>query len=150
MRSPQNSATIIGCLIAVCGALLGAFLLLRGMSLTSDAISHTVLLGIVVAFLLMTEVFGVAGDTSSPWLIIGAALAGVGTVVLTEMLYHSGLVKQDAALGLAFPLLFAIAVILVSRYVDDVHLDEDAVLGRRDRSRLGEYQQPLLRQLRNR
>ncbi|MDE2747598.1 MAG: metal ABC transporter permease [Chloroflexota bacterium] len=128
LRSPQNTATLIGCLIAISGALLGVFLLLRGMSLTSDAISHTVLLGIVVAFLLMTKVFGVAGDTSSPWLILGASLAGVGTVLLTEMLYRSGLVRQDAALGLAFPLLFAIAVILVSRFVDDVHLDEDAVL----------------------
>ena len=128
LRSPQNTATLVGGLIAVCGALLGTFLLLRGMSLTSDAISHTVLLGIVVAFLLMTETFGVAGDTSSPWLILGASLAGVATVVLTEMLYRSGLVKQDAALGLVFPLLFAIAIILVSRFVEDVHLDEDAVL----------------------
>jgi manganese/zinc/iron transport system permease protein len=127
-RSPQNTATLIGCLIAISGALLGTFLLLRGMSLTSDAISHTVLLGIVVAFLVMTSVFGLEGDTSSPVLIIGAALAGVLTVVLTELLYRSGLVRQDAALGLAFPLLFAIAVILVSRYADDVHLDEDAVL----------------------
>jgi len=128
LRSPQNTATLIGGLIAVSGALLGTFLLLRGMSMTSDAISHTVLLGIVVAFLLMTDVFRIEGDTSSPWLILGASLAGVGTVVLTEMLYRSGLVRQDAALGLAFPLLFAIAVILVSRFVEDVHLDEDAVL----------------------
>lgn len=128
LRSPQNTATLIGGLIAVSGALLGVFLLLRGMSLTSDAISHTVLLGIVLTFLLMTAVFGVEGDTSSPWLIVGASLAGVGTVVLTEMLYRSGLLRQDAALGLTFPLLFAIAVILVSRFVDDAHLDEDAVL----------------------
>ena len=128
LRSPQNTAMLVGGLIAISGALLGTFLLLRGMSLTSDAISHTVLLGIVVAFLLMTDVFGMEGDTSSPWLIVGAALAGVATVVLTEMLYHSGLVRQDAALGLAFPLLFAIAVILVSRFAEDIHLDEDAVL----------------------
>ena len=128
LRSPQHTATLIGCLIAISGALLGSFLLLRGMALTSDAISHTVLLGIVVAFLLMTELFGMEGDTSSPWLILGASLAGVGTVLLTELLYRSGLVRQDAALGLVFPLLFAIAVILVSRYTDDVHLDEDAVL----------------------
>ena len=128
LRSPQNTAALVGGLIAVCGALLGVFLLLRGMALTSDAISHTVLLGIVVAFLLMTQTFGMEGDTASPWLILGASLAGVATVALTELLYRSGLVKQDAALGLAFPLLFAIAVILVSRYVEDVHLDEDAVL----------------------
>ena len=128
LRDPQNTATIIGSLIAVSGALLGTFLLLRGMSLTSDAISHTVLLGIVVAFLIMTSFFNQPPDLSSPWLIIGATLAGVATVVLTEAIYHSGLVKQDAALGLAFPLLFAVAVILVSRYVQDVHMDEDAVM----------------------
>ena len=128
LRDPQNTATIIGTLIAISGALLGTFLLLRGMSLTSDAISHTVLLGIVVAFLIITSWFSQEPDLSSPWLIIGAALAGMATVVLTEAIYRSGLVKQDAALGLAFPLLFAVAVIIVSRYVQDVHMDEDAVM----------------------
>ena len=128
LRDPRQTAVIIGSLIAVSGALLGTFLLLRGMSLTSDAISHTVLLGIVVAFLVMTALWGQAPDLSSPWLIIGATAAGVATVVLTEALYRSGLVKQDAALGLAFPLLFALAVILIARYVDNVHLDVDAVM----------------------
>ena len=127
LRSPQQTAILLGGMIAICGGLLGVFLLLRGMALTSDAISHTVLLGIVVAFLLMTGA-GLPGDTSSPWLILGAAAAGVGTVMLTEALYRSGLLRQDAALGLAFPLLFAIAVILISRYVEDAHLDEDSVL----------------------
>lgn len=128
LRNPQHTATIVGSLIAISGALLGTFLLLRGMSLTSDAISHTVLLGIVVAFMVMTALFGREPELSSVWLIIGAAAAGVATVVLTEAIYRSGLVKQDAALGLAFPLLFALAIILISRFVDDVHLDEDAVM----------------------
>ncbi len=128
LRDPQNTATLIGAFIAVSGALLGAFLLLRGMALTSDAISHTVLLGIVVAFMLMTRVFDQEPSLSSPWLILGAAGAGVATVVLTEVIYRSGLVRQDAALGLAFPLLFAVSIILVSRYVEDVHLDEDSVM----------------------
>jgi len=128
LRDPQHTAIIIGTLIAISGALLGTFLLLRGMALTSDAISHTVLLGIVVAFLVMTGLLNQEPDLSSPWLIIGAAGAGVLTVVLTELIYRSGLVRQDAALGLAFPLLFAISIILISRFVDDVHLDEDAVM----------------------
>jgi len=128
LRDPRTTATIVGVLVAVSGALLGTYLLLRRMSLTSDAISHTILLGIVGAFLIMVTVFNMEPDTSSPWLIIGAALAGVATVVLTEIIYKSGLVKQDAALGLAFPLLFAISIILISRYIENVHLDEDAVL----------------------
>lgn len=127
-RIPENTAILVGSLIAVSGAILGSFLLLRGLSLTSDAISHTVLLGIVVAFMIMTAWFGLDPDTSSPWLIIGAAAAGVATVLLTELIHKSGLVRQDAALGLVFPLLFALAVIFVSRYVDDTHMDEDAVM----------------------
>lgn len=127
-RDPRTTATIIGCFIAISGAMLGTFLLLRGMALTSDAISHTVLLGIVVAFMVMTQLLDQEPDVTSPWLLLGAAGAGVATVVLTELIYKSGLVKQDAALGLAFPLLFAISIILVSRYVDDVHLDEHTVM----------------------
>jgi ABC-type Mn2+/Zn2+ transport system permease subunit len=125
--SAQNTAIVLGALIALSGGMLGSFLLLRGMALTSDAISHTVLLGIVVAFMIMGAV-GAVPDISSPWLLIGAAAAGVSTVVLTELLNSSGLLKQDAALGLVFPLLFALAVIFISRYVEDVHIDEDAVM----------------------
>lgn len=128
LNDPRTVATLIGSLIAVAGGVLGTILLLRGMALTSDAISHTVLLGIVVTVLVMSNWFGMEPDLSSPWLIGGAAVAGVGTVLLTELIYRSGLVRQDAALGLVFPLLFAVSIIFVSRYVDDVHLDEDAVM----------------------
>lgn len=115
-------------LVAFSGAWLGSFLLLRKMSMTSDAISHTVLLGIVVSFLIMVYGLHQEPDLSSPWLIIGAAMAGLATVVLTELVHHSGLVKEDAALGLIFPLLFAVSILLVSRYTDNVHLDQDSVI----------------------
>src|SRR5690606_36598542 len=114
--------------VAIADALLGSFLLSRQMSLTTDATSHTVLLGIVVAFLLMVGVFGLEPDLSSPWLILGAAAPGVATVVLTEAIQRTGIVKADAALGLAFPFLFAVSIILVSRFTEDVHLDTDSVV----------------------
>lgn len=126
LGDPRTTAIIVGALVAVSGALLGSFLLLRRMALLSDAISHTVLLGIVVAFLVMVALQQ-SPDLSSPWLIIGAATAGVATVLLTETLQRSGLLRQDAALGLIFSLLFAIAVILISRYTSNVHLDVHAV-----------------------
>lgn len=127
-NDPRTTAIIVGTLVAICGAVLGTFLLLRRMSLTSDAISHTVLLGIVLAFMVMVGILGLEPDLSSPLLILGAAIAGVATVVLTEAIQRSGLVKADAALGLAFPLLFAIAVILISRFLGNVHLDTDSVI----------------------
>lgn len=128
LSDPRTVATLVGALVAISGALLGSFLFLRQMSLTTDAISHTILLGIVVAFLVMVGVFGLEPDLSSPWLILGAAVAGVATVVLTEAIQRTGIVKADAALGLAFPFLFAVSIILVSRFTEDVHLDTDSVV----------------------
>ncbi len=128
LGDPQTTALITGGLVAFAAALPGTFLLLRKLAMTTDAISHTVLLGIVLAFLLLAALPGLEADLNSPWLILGAALAGLATVLLTGAIQRSGLVKEDAALGLVFPLLFAIAVILISRLTDDVHLDSDAVI----------------------
>jgi len=82
---PRNTAILVGSLVAVAAAVLGVLLLLRKMTLVSDAISHSVLFGIVVAFLVMIA-FGAEPELSSPWLIVGAALAGILTVTLTEAL----------------------------------------------------------------
>ena len=99
----------------------GVFLVLRGMALMSDAISHAALLGIVGIFFWIHHL-------DSPLFILGASLVGILTVSLTELLIKSNRVKKDAAIGLVFPLFFAIAVIIISRYASDVHLDSDAVL----------------------
>jgi manganese/zinc/iron transport system permease protein len=72
--------------------------------------------------------FFVVESTASPLLIIAAMLTGLLTVVLVEWLTGTRLVKEDAAIGLVFPLLFSVGVILISRYASNVHLDVDAVL----------------------
>ena len=112
---------LIAIFMSAACALPGNFLVLRRMSMLTDAISHTVLLGIVLAFLAV-------GSLDSPFLIIGASLMGVLTVWLIELLYQSRLVASDSAIGLIFPLLFSIAVILVTRYAGNVHLDTDCIL----------------------
>jgi manganese/zinc/iron transport system permease protein len=112
---------IIAVVVAVACALPGVFLVLRRMALMSDAISHAILLGIVLAFF-VTE------DLSSPLLIIAAAATGVLTVSLVELIHRTGLVREDAAIGIVFPALFSGGVILISRFAGDVHLDTDAVL----------------------
>jgi manganese/zinc/iron transport system permease protein len=121
MSLPQIEIQLIAAVTAVACALPGVFLVLRRMALMSDAISHAILLGIVLAF------FAVE-DLSSPLLIVGAALTGVVTVSLVELLNRTRLVREDAAIGLVFPVLFSVGVILVSRFAGDVHLDVDAVL----------------------
>lgn len=112
---------LVALIVAVACSLPGVFLVLRRMALMSDAISHTVLLGIVLAFF-------VTHDIASPLLIAGAAAMGVITVGLVELLLRTRLVREDASIGLVFPALFSIAVILISRFAGSVHLDTDAVL----------------------
>ncbi|MCL2163728.1 MAG: metal ABC transporter permease [Oscillospiraceae bacterium] len=112
---------LIAVLISVACALPGVFLVLRKMSMMSDSITHTILLGIVLAFFL-------THDLSSPFLIVGAALMGVVTVWLTETLTKTRLVSEDSAIGIVFPLLFSVAIILITRYAGSVHLDTDSVL----------------------
>jgi manganese/zinc/iron transport system permease protein len=117
----QFEIQLIAVVTAVACALPGAFLVLRRVSMLSDAISHAILPGIVVAFFL-TE------DLNSPLLIVGAAATGVLTAALIETLSRTRRVREDAAIGLVFPVLFSIGVILIARYAGGVHLDVDAVL----------------------
>ena len=117
----MDDALLVLLLTAAACAPLGVFLILRRLSMMADAISHTVLLGIVLAFF-------VTHDLGSPWLLFGAALIGVVTVSLVELLGKTRLVKYDDAIGVIFPLLFALAVILISKYAGNAHLDTDMVL----------------------
>jgi manganese/zinc/iron transport system permease protein len=112
---------LIAIIVGVACALPGVFLVLRRMAMMSDAISHTVLLGIVLGFFAI-------GSLESPLLVLAAAAVGVLTVSLVELLIRTRLVRQDAAIGLVFPALFSVAVILISRFARGVHLDVDAVL----------------------
>ncbi|QXD14443.1 metal ABC transporter permease [Rhodocaloribacter litoris] len=121
MTPEQVEIQLVAVVVAAACALPGAFLVLRRMAMMSDAISHAILPGIVVAFFL-TE------DLNSPLLILGAALTGVLTVALVELIHRTRLVKEDAAIGLVFPVLFSLGVILIARFAGDVHLDTDAVL----------------------
>lgn len=121
MTAPQIEIQLIAAIVAAACALPGAFLVLRRMALLSDAISHAILLGIVLAFF-------VVQDLASPFLIVAAAATGLLTVWLVEVLNRTRLVREDASIGLVFPVLFSIGVILIARYAGDVHLDTDAVL----------------------
>ncbi|ADY29514.1 metal ABC transporter permease [Cellulophaga lytica] len=121
MSSAQLEIQLIACLVAIACAIPGTFLVLRKMAMISDAISHSILPGLVIGFFI-TE------DLNSPWLILLAAVTGVITVVLVEYIQKTGLVKEDTAIGLVFPSLFSIGVILIAKNANDVHLDVDAVL----------------------
>ncbi|HXK00084.1 MAG TPA: metal ABC transporter permease [Gelidibacter sp.] len=121
MHSSQLEIQLIASLVAMACAIPGTFLVLRKMAMISDAISHAILPGLVVGFF-------ITQDLNSPILIFLAALTGVITVVLVEQIQKTGLVKEDTAIGLVFPALFSIGVIMIAKNANDVHLDVDAVL----------------------
>lgn len=121
MSSAQIEIQLIASLVAIACAIPGTFLVLRKMAMISDAISHSILPGIVIGFF-------ITQDLNAPLLIVLAALTGIITVVLVEYIQKTGLVKEDTAIGLVFPVLFSIGVILIAKHANDVHLDVDAVL----------------------
>ncbi|MBC3756826.1 metal ABC transporter permease [Hyunsoonleella sp. SJ7] len=121
MSSAQLEIQLIASLVAIACAIPGTFLVLRKMAMISDAISHSILPGIVIGFF-------ITHDLNSPLLILLAALTGILTVVLVEYIQKTGLVKEDTAIGLVFPALFSIGVIMIAKNANDVHLDVDAVL----------------------
>lgn len=91
------------------------------MAMVSDAISHAVLPGIVIAFML-------GGDLDSIWMLVGAGLVGLLTTFLIEFFHQKGKLQTDASIGVTFTWLFAIGVILVSYYAGDAHIDAECVL----------------------
>ena len=107
--------------VAYACTLLGVFLTLRGTALMSDAISHAILPGIVGMFLYTHAIH-------SPLLLISATCCGMLTVVLTELLISSKSLKEDAAIGLIFPLFFSVGIIAICMYARTVHLDIDMVI----------------------
>jgi manganese/zinc/iron transport system permease protein len=112
---------LTGILVAAAASLVGTFLVLRGSSMLTDAISHSIVFGIALVWLL-------TGLVTGPVQLVGAAAAGLLTVVLTEALARTRLMRNDAAIGLVFPALFAAGILIVNLYGRNVHLDEHTVL----------------------
>lgn len=112
---------LTGALVAASSAMLGSFLILRRMAMLGDAISHAVLPGIVVAFLL-------SGERESIGLLIGAAASGLLATFLIELLHRKARLQEDASIGISFTWLFAIGVLLISSYQGQIDLDQECVL----------------------
>lgn len=112
---------LVGILSALSCALPGNFLVLRRLSLMGDAISHAVLPGLAIAFLLT--------QSRAPLpMFIGAAVVGVLTATLTHAIHRYGKVEHGAAMGVVFSVLFAIGLVLIRRGADSVDLDPGCVL----------------------
>lgn len=108
-------------LVSMSCALLGCFLVLRKMAMVGDAISHAVLPGIVIAFL-------VSGSRDSATMLLGAGLIGIATTFLIEFFHKKARLQTDASIGVTFTWLFAVGVVMISLFAGRVDLDQDCVL----------------------
>lgn len=112
---------VTGAMAAVACALPGSFLVLRRMSMMGDAISHAVLPGLALGYLL-------TADRSSPWLFVLAAVAGLLTAFFTQWINRFGKLDRGASMGIVFTSLFALGLVLIVKSADRVDLDPSCVL----------------------
>ena len=112
---------LIAALTAVACSLAGVMLVVKREALVSEGLSHAVLPGIVLAFLIFR-------DRSSPLLILAAGLSGLLMVRLVQWIARTGRVKQDAALGIVFSGMFSVGVIASSLNLKNVHFHAHCII----------------------
>jgi len=112
---------LMGFLVCATCGLVGNFIILRRMALIGDAISHSLLPGIAVAFI-------ITGSRDTFLMMLGAVAAGILTSLCIEFIHKKSRLKTDAAIGIVFSTFFAVGVILITLFADRVDLDADCVL----------------------
>lgn len=112
---------LMGFFVSACCGLIGVFLILRKISLTGDAISHSLLGGIAVAYV-------ISASRDSLILFFGALAAGLTAVVGIEYIPQKSKIKSDAAIGIVFTTLFSLGVFIISYYSSHIDLDAECVL----------------------
>lgn len=114
--------------VALSSSLVGTFLILRRMAMLANALSHTVLLGIVVAF--------IATGTHQGLQLVPTMLAalsmGVITTFLTQLLTRATRLQEDASVGLVFTSLFSMGIVAVTVWTRNAHIGTEAVMGNVD------------------
>lgn len=134
LASDEIQIIVLMC-VAASSALVGSFLVLRKMTMLANSLSHTILLGIVIAYVLTQD--GLLGKTHHAELniqvmLIAALVMGVVTAFLTELLTKTIGLQEDASTGLVFTSLFALGVTLVTLMTRNAHIGAEVVMGNVD------------------
>ena len=120
-HSIDSWIVLVGALCASSCAIPGAWLLVRGESMLGDAISHAVLPGIAIAFLL-------TGSRDVVWMVLGAGVTSIFVAFATKFLHKKDNLDPSAAMGIVFTTLFALGLVLIVRGAASVDLDPSCVL----------------------
>jgi manganese/zinc/iron transport system permease protein len=114
-------AVLSASLVGVMSAVLGCWLYLRRMSMMGDVLSHVIVLGLAVAFM-------ITGQRDSITMLIGAAVSGVLAGGVIHQVTRWTRLKEDAAMGIVLTAFFALGVVLITSAARRVDLDADCVL----------------------
>lgn len=122
--------------IAISSALVGTFLVLRKMTMLANSLSHTILLGIVAAFVFsqnsLLETNGHYHPINIQLMLLASLVVGILTAFLTEFLTKSARLQEDASTGIVFTSLFALGIVLVTLLTRSAHVGTEVVMGNVD------------------
>ncbi|MCE2982639.1 MAG: metal ABC transporter permease [Parachlamydia sp.] len=120
--------------VALSCATVGTFLVLRKMTMLANSLSHTILIGIVLAFLMTAQGHSNEGSFIAPMqaMLIGSLAVGFLTAYLTEFFSKTVRLQEDASIGLIFTTLFAVGIVLVTVLTRNAHIGIEAVMGNAD------------------
>jgi manganese/zinc/iron transport system permease protein len=121
--------------VAISGSLVGTFLVLRKMTMLANALSHTLLLGIIITYLFLAS-FGSSeeplGLMSIPTLMLASLVTGLVTTFMTEFLTRVIKLQEDASIGLIFTTFFASGIVLVTLFTRNLHIGTELIMGNVD------------------
>jgi manganese/zinc/iron transport system permease protein len=112
---------LVGALVSINCSIIGSYLMLKKMSMIGDAISHSILPGIVISFL-------ITKSKTSITMIIGSSIIGVITILIIEFLNKKIKIKKNSSIGIVFTFMFSLGVILISLFTKKIDLDQECVL----------------------
>lgn len=128
LASDELQLAVLSC-VAISGALVGSFLVLKRMTMLANSLSHTILLGIVIAFWISP---GEDIYHNLPLFLVAAILTGFATSFITQFLTSTLRLQADASTGLTFTTLFALGILLVTLLTRNAHIGAEVVMGNVD------------------
>lgn len=129
--APDEIQVFVLALIGIAASLVGTLLVLKRMTMLANSLSHTILIGIVAAYLLLFKDGG-GMPINLPVLIIASLVTGLLTTVLTQVLHQVIKLQEDASIGIVFTSLFAVGIVLVTLYTRNAHIGIEVVMGNAD------------------
>jgi manganese/zinc/iron transport system permease protein len=134
--APDEIQICVLALVAIASATIGTFLVMKKMTMLANSLSHTVLLGIVIAYLFLLPFLPkeeISPHAISVEILLAASLiTGLITTALTQFLTSFFRLQEDASTGLVFTMLFALGIVLITALTRNAHIGTEAIMGNVD------------------